>query len=85
MLRRLLNPGGKLYVTVHDNHSVDFLDDRGFVTNNSWWGAIMAEFNRVTAGKPLSEFQTVVVVRGGPSMDKCFTTAIICSLTGSGI
>jgi ubiquinone/menaquinone biosynthesis C-methylase UbiE len=71
-LRRLLKGKGYLYVTIHDNHSVDYLYDRGFATENLWWKRVMGEFSRVTAGKPLSEFQTVVVDRSIPSAEQVF-------------
>jgi ubiquinone/menaquinone biosynthesis C-methylase UbiE len=71
-LGRLLKRGGKIYVTVHDNHSVEYLYDRGFATDNSWWKRVMGEFSRVTGGKPLSEFQTVVVERSVPSAEQVF-------------
>jgi SAM-dependent methyltransferase len=71
-LRRLLRPGGKMYITIHDNHSVRVLYERGHVANNPWWGAVMKEYERVTEGRPLSDFQTVAILRGGPSMEQVF-------------
>lgn len=71
-LRRIVRPGGKLYLTVHDNNSVRILYDRGHVANNPWWREVMAEYEKVTEKRPLADFKTVVLLRGGPSMEQVF-------------
>jgi SAM-dependent methyltransferase len=71
-LIRLTRPGGMLYLTFHDNRSVEILHERGHAKNNPWWRDVMAEFDRVTGGKPLDQFETVVLLRGGPSAEQVF-------------